>query len=425
MSDCTTSPLSGSSRSALELAVSAGVGRAAVPLIRSIKSTSAAPDRRRRRRTEDPLAWHLDRENRRTSNRGLVMDACRELSGRAADARGRVQWDDRARKLELCGSLRRHACGSCGQGYGKTAWPCHQRLCPWCSSRRSAVLVDRIAGTLEGLRSSGVAFTLGLLTLTVPDRDFGSLLEAFDALTVGLGRLDRREVWTSAGILGRCTSIEVKRGARSGLWHPHAHVLLVLPASWSRADIAAWGQRVVAEWVGSVMPGAAASAQDCRPVDVAGLSEVVKYAVKASTLVRCADGRPRPVADAAADVAEVLAVLKRRRLVRTAGCLYGLPVADLVAEDAVPEDRPADTPACVCCVGGRIAECTTMADGSGGYWSVPRRWCVPLSGVRGWYVQVLAADWDGLGDPPLIVSPARAAVLSASMLLAVGGGGGV
>lgn len=313
----------------------------------------------------------------------------------------RRYWGDRARSLERCGYLKRFDC-ACGQSYGKASWPCHQRLCPWCASRRAAVQVERIAGRLAQLRAEGTVFTPALVTLTLPDRRSPSLLAGVDQLTERLGQLERRQAWRSAGVLGRVTSIEIKRGALAGLWHPHAHVLVVLPGVWSAEDVAAWGDRVVAAWL-VLVDGASRAGQDVRLIREDGIREAVKYSVKASTLVEGPDGRPRSVAAAAADVAEVTEFLRKRRLLRTAGCLYGL-LADAEDEAALPEDEPDETPACLACgvpgtpASPALREAPERCENGRWLNRVPRWWCVPYPGVRGWYVQVISADWEA-GTP--------------------------
>jgi hypothetical protein len=347
----------------------------------------------RRLRAAKPIDWSLARDRHRRSLRGHLAAAVDYLAAWSSDPYDRRYWNDRSRSLERCGYLKRHDC-VCGQGYGKVSWPCHQRLCPWCAARRASVQLERIEAALQAQRAQGVEFTPVLVTLTNPDRQFCSLVAGVDALTDRLAKLERRAVWRSVGVLGRVTAIEITRGRLSRLWHPHAHVLVLLPGSWAPAEVAAWGELLIGEWVAELAPGASRAGQDVRPIGLDGLGEAVKYSVKASMLVLDGAGVPRPVADAAADVAEVTLFLRKRRLLRTAGCLHGLQDG-LEDEAALPEDVADDAPACLACgAPDGLREVPDRCEDGRWLNRIPRWWCVPYPGVRGWYVQVLATDWD-------------------------------
>ncbi len=364
-----------------------------VPLTRTNMSTS--------RGGVDPLIWHLTRENTRESLRVLLTRACDHLAG---EGRNASRWYVRARALESCGRLQAYAC-SCGQGYGRVTWPCHWgRVCPWCSSRRAVILLERIEAALRKFESEGGVYTLGFITLTVPDRQYRTLREAYEALNGGLANLVRHVVWKQAATLARVTSIEIKR-SRGGFWHPHAHILVMLSPEWSPARIAEWGLAVLRDWTEVVTPGANLAGQCAMVVERNRLREVVKYSVKVSSLVLDEVGRSRPVSEAAADLAEVVDSLRGCRLVRTAGVLFGLKSADLEVDGVVEEDEQVESPVCVSC--GLIGEIGVERVAAGEKPAcVPRRWCVRHPTAAGWYVVVLSSDWVSGRDPPWAVDEA-------------------
>jgi hypothetical protein len=146
-----------------------------------------------------------------------------------------------AEKISDCGSwllFRRFLDVAEGRAHLVGANLCKQHLlCRLCAIRRSAKLLRRYVERLATVLVRDSSLRGYLVTLTV--KDGPDLAERFAKLRSGLKRLsaDRRRALSRRGsrlvgrgrpteyakALGGVWSIEVKRGDRSGQWHPHCH----------------------------------------------------------------------------------------------------------------------------------------------------------------------------------------------------------
>jgi hypothetical protein len=376
---------------------------------------------------------HLVKQDKRDRVRADAQRALVRASELALNADDHKYFADRAEDVHWCGFLRGYRCG-CGQEYGKAPdRACHLRVCPFCSAARCAVLLDRVDVRLDQLdaaagdgggvlgpaaepgarglqapspgaggldRPPGAAFTPVMVTLTQPGNAGRSLLDAFDALDAALTKLHRTRAWFCAELSGRdvsggyLTSIEVKRGEGHRYWHVHAHTLVVLPGGWSAEGVESWGRELVDSWL-RIVPGASDEAQDVQLADRRALAEVIKYSVKTSSIVS-----DRDLDDAARDIADVMKLLRKRRFLRTGGCLRGVD-KDVENDGEQLEDEVSDqVPACIVCGGEHaITEAREVLPDPAGQpdWYpeltrptvIPRGHCLPLPGHRGWYVRVV------------------------------------
>jgi len=123
-----------------------------------------------------------------------------------------------------------------------------------------------------------------------------------------------------AAASGGVASFETKRGANSGLWHFHAHVLLLLPRDVDY-ESTMWGLQ--GEWSEFVGHRASVDLREIRCGDdglISGCMEVFKYALKTSDL--------DPVHQYSA-----CRSLHRKRLLRSFGALRGVKTADAGADE--------------------------------------------------------------------------------------------
>lgn len=185
-------------------------------------------------------------------------------------------------------------------------------LCPLCAIRRGAKAVEAYLTRYEAIRTEKPLLRPFLVTLTV--KDGPDLWERFSHLRRGLQRLNKRRghrkyrasAWQS--IAGAVWSYEVKRGASSGLWHPHAHAVVL-------AELEPDQVRLAAEW--HELTGDSFIV-DVRPIaeDVAsGFVEVFKYAVKFS------DMEPR-------DTWHAWETLRGEHLVQSCGVFRGVDIPE-------------------------------------------------------------------------------------------------
>jgi hypothetical protein len=98
---------------------------------------------------------------------------------------------------------------------------CQTKLCPACAAVTAARNASRITDkTREILLAHENDVIPGMLTFTLEDQQ--SLGQALKTLLNGK---HRRNAWEA--IRGAIIRVEIKRGKNSGLWHPHAHALIL------------------------------------------------------------------------------------------------------------------------------------------------------------------------------------------------------
>ena len=155
-----------------------------------------------------------------------------------ADALREVGEVARAARLDWCGrTVEAIRCGDCDSVTYRAAL-CHDRACPVCSWRRSRREYARL---LSAVRRAPQGRWVHV-TLTLPAHVTYSLSAGLDLLTAAWGRWCRSIL---RGSLGWWRRVEITRRATGpGGWHPHMHVLILLPEG---ADLdparvaAAWG----------------------------------------------------------------------------------------------------------------------------------------------------------------------------------------
>lgn len=116
---------------------------------------------------------------------------------------------------------------------------CGDRFCLPCSRARA----QRVRGRVADLLGDQVPL---LITLTIRNKP-QALTAAIDHLLHSFRRLRQQKFWGEA-VKGGCAFIEVKKGARSGEWHPHLHIIAVgrfIPAKelsdgWFKATGDSW-----------------------------------------------------------------------------------------------------------------------------------------------------------------------------------------
>jgi hypothetical protein len=200
---------------------------------------------------------------------------------------------------------------------------CRKHLvCPLCAIRRGAKAMQAYLPRYEAVCASDGDLRPFLVTLTV--KDGPDLAERFEHLMRA-----QRELWMRKhrargcvldGVRAAVWSYEVKRGAGSGLWHPHLHMVAM-------AREAPNALRLAAEWRSITGDSFVV---DVRPIDQAdpasGFLEVFKYALKFS------DMEP-------ADTWAAHLVLRGRRLVGSAGLFRGIEIPDALTDEPL-DDLP-------------------------------------------------------------------------------------
>ncbi len=246
----------------------------------------------------------------------------------------------RAARLEQCGKfltfrhywtideLRLHSAHFCQQS----------KLCPLCAVRRGAKLLRRHTERVLLVLADRPELRMHLVTFTV--KNGPDLRERFDHLSGALGRLTlrRRMHWNNdqayteaCAAIGSVGSFEFKRGAGSGLWHPHFHDAWMCDTKPDQAALSdEWRELTGDSHVVNVTPfhyvlaGAPATADTV----ARDFSEVFKYALKLSEL-------------SLADNWQANQQLHGARLIRSFGALFGVKIPEDLLDDPIEtEDLP-------------------------------------------------------------------------------------
>ena len=203
------------------------------------------------------------------------------------------------------------------------AYLCRKHLlCPLCAIRRGAKALAAYLERWEYIKPEKTALKPFLVTLTVKDGD--NLAERFEHLYKA-----QRELWKSKqrgrgsaldGVEGAVWSYEVKRGANSGAWHPHLHMVALAQTEPDQEQLSA-------EWHSITGDSFIVDVRPISQVDpVSGFIEVFKYAVKFS------DQSP-------ADTYHCFKVLGGRRLIGSAGVFRGVDIPNQLTDEPL-DDLP-------------------------------------------------------------------------------------
>lgn len=200
---------------------------------------------------------------------------------------------------------------------------CDKHLaCSLCAIFRASRAMARYIGRFEALMREDVSLSAWFVTLTV--KDGPDLWERFSHLSGCLRRYHaRRTRERQHGEVRKAVagvwSFEVKRGAGSGLWHPHVHAIWLCRG---RPDPVQLGR----EW--HALTGDS-FVVDVRPVDAAhpaeGFAEVFKYALKFGELDH-------------ADRLHAFKELSGARLRDSFGAFRGLDVEDAAGAEVPPDE---------------------------------------------------------------------------------------
>lgn len=242
---------------------------------------------------------------------------------------------ERAVKLRKCGSyLRLRDYYEAGQVRLRGGEFCHQPLlCPLCARLRGAKAACRYFERLIWQLSEKRFLVPFLLTLTERNgtslgERLGNLRKGFGVVVKAGGNARRRGSRCSefAKIAGGVASIEIKRGAGSGLWHPHIHAVVLV-------DDAIDLGRLRAEWAQAL--GQETASADLRPLqgfesgvveDLRGdILEVFKYAVKFGEM-------------SLEDNWHAFQVCFGRRLLIPWGVFWGVKVPENLLEDEMDDE---------------------------------------------------------------------------------------
>jgi hypothetical protein len=196
-------------------------------------------------------------------------------------------------------------------------------LCPLCAVRRGAKAMQAYLPRYEAVRASRPDLRPFLVTLTV--KDGPDLAERFKHLHDSQRELWKRKQRGRGSVLDQVEaavwSYEVKKGARSGLWHPHLHMVALAPGLAGEDYSEGTLGELSREWRAITADSFMVNVKAIDQADPAsGFLEVFKYALKFSDMEH-------------ADTWEAFQVLRGRRLVGSAGLFRGIEIPDQLLDE--------------------------------------------------------------------------------------------
>lgn len=167
---------------------------------------------------------------------------------------------------------------------------CRDRLCPVCGWRLSVRRFGEMSEVMERLRAYGIEHKLHtyFLTLTVKNCRLEHLSGTLDRMAAAWKRVTERKYWSS--VYGWARSTEVTYNPRTGLYHPHYHIIYTTMEQKPLREV----QRETRQTWTSALRVTYPAVTDVRPAyskrssdesTLAVLLESFKYAVKDSDLL--------------------------------------------------------------------------------------------------------------------------------------------
>ena len=211
-------------------------------------------------------------------------------------------------------------------------------LCSYCASRRSSRYVVKTLDELTSVVQENGPCRFVHLVLSNENMDccgkaVRSIIEAKGKLLERRrNALKGRTSSSLVNVLGGLFCIEIKKGARSGLWHPHIHAILITPPDsrgkidqnelWREWQTATGTENVALPWLNEI--------KQTNEEDelIPALLEVLKYAVKPGSLTPAETWYAHK------------AVNGKHRLIDTFGVLRGVKVDAKDLADDMDVDGP-------------------------------------------------------------------------------------
>lgn len=114
---------------------------------------------------------------------------------------------------------------------------CRDRLCPTCNWRLAVKRAAEMHRTVDELYKAYNGRIKGImLTLTVRNCTVNTLYDTIKRICEGATRLRKLKQWRE-NILGHCRSIELTYAAKTQTYHPHVHMILIVPDTYRATDI--------------------------------------------------------------------------------------------------------------------------------------------------------------------------------------------
>lgn len=155
----------------------------------------------------------------------LMKCQAKKYSGLNFARKIRLVAPDISSKIWYCGT----SIGLTYDGLIASANFCRNRFCPTCQWRRSVKLFRQNYDCFEWIKAKYPGCRFVFLTLTVRNVPIDSLAHRLADMSAAWNRFTQRRDFKGLGLLGWLRVLEVTRNAHIGTYHPHFHVVLVVP----------------------------------------------------------------------------------------------------------------------------------------------------------------------------------------------------
>ena len=263
-------------------------------------------------------------------------------------------------KLFSCGSYLHFK--ACPHGHIKKlveAYFCRARGCPMCQWRKSLVMFHQVLELIHAHKAKYKSDIPLLLTLTVPNVSSPELNPMLDKMQKAWHKLTKRTKFKGA-VRSSFRSLEVTYNEKTDTYHPHFHVLLLVPLHYFTRErglyihrdewLSMWQEATAIPEITQVDIRRVRKKSSRKPLEAIA-AEVAKYATKPSSYIK---ESPEGLFEASGSVVETLHyALKGRRLVAFGGLFNKLRKAlkqvDVEEADLVQitdEEKPCLCPIC-------------------------------------------------------------------------------
>ena len=155
----------------------------------------------------------------------LMRCQAKKYSGLSFARKIRFVAPDVSSKIWYCGT----SIGLTYDGLIASANFCRNRFCPTCQWRRSVKLFRQNYECFKWIKNKYPGCRFVFLTLTVRNVSIDSLGSRIYDMSAAWNRFTQRRDFKRLGLLGWLRILEVTRNSDTGTYHPHFHVVLVVP----------------------------------------------------------------------------------------------------------------------------------------------------------------------------------------------------
>lgn len=151
-----------------------------------------------------------------------------------ADAAELAGYETEARRLRSCGLFPVVAVNKqTGKKGIVSLFHCCVRLCPVCEWRRSRTNFFKLSSAFQWIREREPGLVPVFLTLTVKNTDADGLRSTISHTLQSFSKLLRQRPIQEV-VRGYYRGVEVTRNRKTGEYHPHIHVLMLMPETYAQ-----------------------------------------------------------------------------------------------------------------------------------------------------------------------------------------------